>query len=272
MTSQIPVALTIAGFDPSSGAGVTADLAVFTAHKLYGTSAVTTWTVQSTLGVAAALNTPADHFRHTLEHLWADIPAQGIKIGALGNPETAKIVGNFLSGIDPETGLPALPVVFDPVIVSSSGQPLFPPEAVDALHETLLPQVSWVTPNWSELAALTHLPVRNLDDAIAASHALGHRHPRLHVVATGGDQEAPTDLLRTPDGEIHTLPGERISSTSTHGTGCAFSSALLANLMHGKHPASVAVEAAKHYVTEAIRRAVPIGHGRGPLNLSWSIL
>jgi len=267
----MPIALTIAGFDPSSGAGVTADLAVFAAHGLFGTSAITTLTVQSTLGVAATLEPSATHLRHTLDHLWDDLHAAGIKIGALGSAENAATIASFLDQTEPDTGLPAIPVVFDPVMLSSSGRALFPPDQVDTLHETILPLVSWITPNWPELTLLSGRAVSNLEEATSAAHLLGKRHPRLSIVATGGDQSVPVDMLRTPDGSIQTFHGEHIDSTSTHGTGCAFSSALLAALILGRHSPASAVSAAKAYVSEAIRRAIPLGHGRGPLNLLWPL-
>lgn len=262
---RTPIALTIAGFDPSSGAGVSADLAVFAAHGLFGTAAITALTVQSTQGVAAVHPVDPAVLLSTIQHVSADLPAAGVKIGMLATEAILRTVASFL-----RLARSPVPVVLDPVLASSSGHQLLEPQALRALHTELLPLVTWITPNWPELAALTGLRVRTLVEASAAASALGQLHPWLHIVATAGDQKEPTDLLRTPGGAVQTFRADRIDSTSTHGTGCAFSSALLANLIHGQAPA-VAVSNAKAYVTDAIRRAPAIGQGRGPLNLLWTL-
>jgi hydroxymethylpyrimidine/phosphomethylpyrimidine kinase len=265
MPQKPPVALSIAGFDPSSGAGVTADLAVFAAHGIFGTSAITTLTVQSTLGVAAREEPSAAHLKYVLEHLNTDLPPAGVKIGALGNAALARVVADFL-----KKGEKIVPTIWDPALVSSSGLHLVDPSALSTLHDHLLPSIHWATPNWTELALLSGHPVATLADAEHAAAALGARYPNLWLAVTGGDQAQPTDLLRSPNGEIQHFPAKHIDSTSTHGTGCAFSSALLANLIHGHSPAE-AVASAKHYVAEAIRQAPNLGSGRGPLALLWPL-
>jgi hydroxymethylpyrimidine/phosphomethylpyrimidine kinase len=262
--SAPPVVLTIAGHDPSSGAGITADLQTFAAHGLFGTSAITALTVQSTLGVAAVHPVPPHLLAQTLAHLTQDLPPAGIKIGMLGAIETIATIAAFLR--EPATSPPT--IVLDPILRSSSGAALLDPEALTNLRYELLPLVHWITPNCAELAALTALPVENPTQAEAAIHALAAHHPHLLIVATAGDGDHPTDILRLPSGDLHRFPGEHIPTTSTHGTGCAFSSALLANLVLGRAP-TAAVAAAKLYVTEAIRRAPNLGHGHGPLNLLW---
>lgn len=261
----MPVALTIAGFDPSSGAGVTADLAVFAAHGLYGTAAITALTVQSTIGVAAVEAVDPAWLLHTVEHVSADLPAAGVKIGMLGSDAVVRTVAKFLR-LAPSR----VPVVLDPVLRSSSGQQLLDPKALRRLHTELLPIVAWITPNWEELSALTGLRVRKLEEANNAADALGKLHPALHIVVTGGDQDEPVDLLRMPGGAVQSFRGEHVETSSTHGTGCAFSSALLSRLVLGDPPAA-AVAGAKAYVAEALRRAPGVGHGRGPLNLLWPL-
>lgn len=259
------VALTIAGFDPSNGAGLTADLSVFAAHGLFGTSAIAATTVQSTMGVAAIRAADPAWLSRTLEHVAADLPAAGVKIGMLASEPIVRLVAAFL-----ETAPGRIPVVLDPVLRSSSGHELLDPAALRRLQTELLPVVSWITPNWAELSALTGIKVRNLEEVNEAANALGRRHPGLYIVVTGGDQTEPLDLLRAPGGAVQTYPGEHIETTSTHGTGCAFSSALLARLILGDPPAK-AVAKAKAYVTEALRTAPGLGHGRGPLNLWWPL-
>ena len=266
-----PIAWSIAGHDPSSGAGLTADQLTFAAHGLFAATVPTALTAQSTLGVAAVEPVRADFLRLSLETLLADLPPAGIKIGMLGSVEVAEVLVEFLAAIRKREGSGAgIPVVLDPVLVSSSGRPLFPEEAVDRIQTDLLPLVTFATPNYAELAALTAMAVNSEGEAREAGDALGRRHPHLSLVVTGGDREQPTELLRLPDGSWATFPAERIDSTSTHGTGCAFSSALLAQLVLGRDPA-IAVAAAKHFVREGIRRAPGLGAGRGPLHLLWTL-
>ena len=270
--------LTIAGHDPSSGAGITADLQTFAAHRLFGTSAITALTVQSTLGVAEILPADPAFLRRALDHLVVDLPPAGIKIGMLGSSEIAASVAGFLANHSSAEGNSATgnqppsspPIVLDPILRASSGPHLLPPAAIDTLHRHLLPLVTWITPNWSELAALTSQPVETLPQAEAAAGKLAARHPHLHIVATAGDQAQPIDLLRLPSGDFHRFAGEHLDSTSTHGTGCAFSSALLCRLVLRDTPID-AVRNAKHFVTEAIRHAPNLGHGKGPLNLLWHL-
>lgn len=277
--------LTIAGHDPSSGAGITADLQTFAAHRFFGTSVLTALTVQSTLGVAEIQPADPAFLRRALDHLVADLPPAGIKIGMLGSSEIAASIAGFLTSFRTQEGksragnqppsnpvVPPVipPVILDPILRATSGADLLPPRAIETLHRQLLPLVTWITPNWSELSALTSQPVETLAEAEAAIEHLAARHPHLHIVATAGDQAQPTDLLLLPSGDIHRFAGEHLESTSTHGTGCAFSSALLCHLLLRDTPVE-AVRHAKHFVTEAIRHAPNPGHGRGPLNLFWHL-
>jgi hydroxymethylpyrimidine/phosphomethylpyrimidine kinase len=261
--------LTIAGFDPSSGAGVTADLAVFAAHGLYGTSAITALTVQSTLGVEATHRVPRDVLGSTLACLHTDLPPVGIKIGMLGTAGCVAAVAEYLESVRQEGGnLPV--VVLDPVLRSSSGRDLLDGEGLAVMRERLMPLVHWVTPNSAELAALNgagHGAGRT--EVAAAARSLRDGFPGLSVVVTGGDFDPPDDLLLTGQEEIW-LPGTRVETTSTHGTGCAFSSALLSRLVLGDTPVDAA-QKAKRYVAEALSRAIPIGHGRGPMNHLWPL-
>jgi hydroxymethylpyrimidine/phosphomethylpyrimidine kinase len=264
------VVLTIAGHDPSSGAGLAADLQTFAAHGLFGTSVPTALTVQSTIEVAESKPLSHDFILHSLGHLHADLPPVGIKIGMIGSGGGIKAITSHLQSLHSEQSTNhQIPIILDPVSSSSSGLDLTGSSSLQAIHQ-LLPLVSWTTPNWRELAALTGLPVTTLDQAIAAADHLGDRYTHLYIVVTAGDSAIPTDLLRLPTGEIHTLPGTHIDSTSTHGTGCAFSAALLSRLVLGDTPLAAAL-AAKSYVSKAILLAPRLGHGRGPLNLLWPL-
>jgi hydroxymethylpyrimidine/phosphomethylpyrimidine kinase len=258
--------LTIAGFDPSSGAGITADLQVFSAHGLFGTSCITALTVQSTRGVRSTHPIDPAILEATLQHLTEDLPPAGIKIGMLSATAAVTSVATYLTKLRSTT--PHIPVVLDPILRSSSGRELLEPAALEPLRKTLLPLVDWITPNLDELSILTGLPVATRDDlppVAAALLKLGG--PHLNILATGGHLNPPDDLLLTSD-QTTWLPGEHVSSTSTHGTGCALSSALLSRLVLGDTPHAAAL-AAKHYVAHAIRSATPIGSGKGPLNLLW---
>jgi hydroxymethylpyrimidine/phosphomethylpyrimidine kinase len=259
------VALTVAGFDPSSGAGVTADLSVFAAHGIYGTSAITGMTVQSTMGVAGVRAADPAWLQRTLEYVSTDLPAAGVKVGMLATDAIVRTVVEFL-----QTAEGRVPVVFDPVIRSSSGYELLDPAALRRIQAEFMPLVTWITPNWEELSVLSGVKVRTIEDVNRAADALGKKHPGLYIVATGGDQEEPVDFLRAPGGAVQTFRGERVETTSTHGTGCAFSAALLSRVILGDAPAK-AVANAKAYVTEALRSAPGLGHGRGPLNLLWPL-
>jgi hydroxymethylpyrimidine/phosphomethylpyrimidine kinase len=159
-----------------------------------------------------------------------------------------------------------VPVVLDPVVRSSSGRELLSAGGVEVLRERLLPLVDWVTPNRDELEVLTGVR----DGAEAAVRRLREMVPGLNVVATGGDLEGADDLVMLASGQIEWVRGEKIESRSTHGTGCAFSSALLSRLVQGEVGVE-AVRGAKDYVTEAIRQAKPRGRGLGPLDHLWPL-
>ena len=205
-----------------------------------------------------------------MDYLCADLPPAGIKIGMLGSGETVVAVGEFLVTQRATGAGKPIPVVLDPVLRASSGADLLAPEAIDLVLARLLPLVDWITPNWSELAALTGVPVENESGAQTAALLLQGRFPQLSIVTTAGDQVEPTDLLLRPGAQQQSFAGEHIPTTSTHGTGCAFSSALLSRLVLGDDPGT-AVAGAKSFVAEALRRAPGLGHGRGPLHLLWRL-
>ncbi len=259
------VLLTIAGFDPSSGAGVTADLAVFAALGCFGVSCITALTVQSTRGVKAMHPVAGNIVSATLDCLGSDLPAAGVKIGMLATAANVEAVADFLERLNPRPV-----VVLDPVLRSSSGRELLDREGVRQMQERLLPLADWVTPNLDELAILTGLPVGSKPEMATAAKALQERFSRLTVLATGGHLDPPDDLLLQPIYKESWLPGVRVESSSTHGTGCALSSALLAVLVEG-NSALEAANAAKQYVAEAIRRAPGLGGGHGPLGDYWPL-
>lgn len=255
------VALSIAGFDPSSGAGVTADLKVFAAHGVYGVAAITALTVQSTQGVRRVEVVSPEVLAETLTCLGEDLEISGLKIGMLATAANVNAVSSYLAS----SGIAPARIVLDPVLKSSSGRELLSAEGVAGLREKLLPRVGWLTPNIDELAELTGYSVPNRDEVPTVAERLAAGYPGLNLVVTGGHLDSPDDYLRLAGGERRWLPGRRIETAATHGTGCAFSSALLSRLVLGDSPAEAAV-GAKAYVAEAMAAARPIGKGRGPLN------
>jgi hydroxymethylpyrimidine/phosphomethylpyrimidine kinase len=273
--------LTIAGFDPSSGAGVTADLLVFAAHGLYGTACITALTVQSTVGVRSTHATSAGIVESTLACLNADIPPAGIKIGMLCNSSNILIISTWIEqlrrGHEAMPSGPVVPIVLDPVLRSTSGRELLDGPGVAALRERLLPLVDWVTPNLDELAVLSCMSVAQRDDLPRACQVLQNSidrqasAPRLGVFATGGHLDPPDDFLLLPSGEGFWLPGDRVVTDATHGTGCALSSAFLSRLVLGDSLRDAAFRA-KAYVVEALQTAPRSGAGPRPMNHLWPLL
>jgi hydroxymethylpyrimidine/phosphomethylpyrimidine kinase len=264
--AEIPqIVLTIAGFDPSSGAGVTADIKTIAAHGCYGVACITALTVQSTGGVRRVEPVAADLVTETLEELAADVKIDAVHIGMLGTAKVVKAVAEFLEG---RTGKARLQnVVLDPIIKSSSGADLLDGSGTKLLIERLLPLAALVTPNIDEAAGLTGLKVSNEDEMRTAATKL-HEKGCSAVVITGGHLDKAIDLLSftTKKGvEQEVFKAELVRSNSTHGTGCAFATAIACHLAMGRGLAE-AVLLAKTYVTAAIGAGHPLGRGTGPVH------
>jgi hydroxymethylpyrimidine/phosphomethylpyrimidine kinase len=255
--NNVPVILTIAGFDPSSGAGITADLKTFAAHNCYGVAALTALTVQNSQGVQSVHPVNPRLLREWIESLMADGQVRALKIGALANRANADVVSDFLRTH------PDLPCVLDPILRSSGGTPLIDEHGLEFLRDHLLKQARLVTPNLNETAVLTGLKVEHVEEMKAGAARLLEMGARA-VVVTGGHLEKAVDVFAEA-GRLEVFAGDRMKPDNTHGTGCAFSSAVTANLALGRHLAD-AVVLAKAYVAEAIKKAYPIGPGRLPLN------
>ena len=269
MAEKPPVVLTIAGFDPSSGAGVTADIKTIAAHACYGVACLTALTVQSTQGVFAVESLRPELVRHTLSKLSDDLEFAAVRIGMLGSREVAEVVVDFLRSIHPPN------VVLDPVLRSSSEAELIDANGVEVIRAQLLPLCAVITPNLEEAAELAQseaifsaeswentLPQLRL--AAAKMHIMGCRG----VVITGGHLAEPNDYLSVWDSgkaTEHVFAGARVDSQATHGTGCAFSTALACGLAHGQALLE-AVSGAKSFVRNAMASAYPVGRGVGPMN------
>ncbi len=258
------VVLTIAGFDPSCGAGSTADLQVFATHGLFGTACLTAITVQSTLGVTRVEPIDPGLLREMLDRLTRDMPPAGVKIGMLGSAAVVRVVADFLES---ETKMRRLPVVVDPVLRSSSGAALLDEGAVSLLLDHLLPIATCITPNRQELAALLGLNQLDTRELPAAARELLRRTGAASVIVTGGEETVPMDLLLEGNRQPCWLAGEHVETMATHGTGCAFSSALLSQLVLGEDLAEAACRA-KRFVENGLRNAPGLGSGKGPMKLS----
>jgi len=266
MAEKPPIVLTIAGFDPSSGAGVTADIKTIAAHACYGVACITAITVQSTSGVRRMETLDPALVTDTLEELAADIDIAAVRIGMLGSGKVVKAVADFLTGGRP--GKKRLPnIVLDPILKSSSGADLLDAAGTRLLVERLIPLADVITPNVDEAAAITGIKVTELDEMKAASAKL-HEMGASAVVITGGHLEKAIDLLSftTKRGiEQEIFKAERQRSNSTHGTGCAFATAMACHLALDRGLAEAAL-LAKTYVSAAISYGHPLGKGTGPVH------
>ena len=261
MVLSPPVVLTIAGFDPSSGAGVAADVKTIAAHGCYGVGCITALTVQSTAGVRRVETISPETVTDTLEELRSDLEISAVHIGMLGSGKVARAVANFLE----KAGLGN--IVLDPVIKSSSGRDLIDAAGARFLVERLLPLATVITPNIDEAADLTGLSVSNLEQMRLAATRL-HAMGAASVVITGGHLEKAIDLLSFTSrrgAEQEVFKSDRLKSNSTHGTGCAFATAVACHLARGRGLPE-AVLLAKAYVAAAIANAHPLGRGVGPVH------
>jgi hydroxymethylpyrimidine/phosphomethylpyrimidine kinase len=227
--------------------------------------------VQSTLGVRAVHPVAAEVLAATLATLVEDIRPDGIKIGMLETAENVRAVAEFLRQFQRPDGGTTIPVVLDPVIRSSSGAELLSAAGVEAMRRELLRLVKWVTPNLAELAVLSGRDVATEEQMENAAVWMADEWCDLGVVATGGHGAAANDFWVEPGGKAGgwEMAG-KIESRSTHGTGCAFSTALVCALVDGLNERH-AIGRAKRFVEEGIRRAPEVGHGRGPMDLLWQL-
>jgi hydroxymethylpyrimidine/phosphomethylpyrimidine kinase len=240
---------------------VTADIKTIAAHGCYGVACVSALTVQSTAGVRRVEPVAPDLLAASLEELASDMEIAAVRIGMLGSAQVVWAVAEFLE--ENELGN----VVLDPILKSSSGADLLEPAGVDLLIEKLIPLATVVTPNIDEAAVLTGLEVTNLEQMRAAAHKL-HEMGASGVVVTGGHLDKAIDLLsfKGREGiEQETFKSARLRSKSTHGTGCAFATAMACHLALGRGLAE-AVLLTKAYVAAAIVNAQPLGRGTGPVN------
>ena len=254
--------LIIAGSDSSAGAGIQADLKTCAALGVYGTTAITALTAQNTLGVTAIHEVPPEFVAAQIDAVVEDIRPDAVKTGMLANAAIIEVVAAKVK----EHALPFL--VVDPVMVAKSGDRLLREDAVRAMRELLLPLADVFTPNIPEAEDLVGHPVRTDGEVRKAARELLAMGARV-VVVKGGHRVGDVAVDLMFDGRnFHEFTSPRIETTSTHGTGCTFASAIAAFLAR-QEDVPDAVRHAKEYLTEALRRASPIGHGHGPVNHFW---
>ncbi len=247
-----PVAMSIAGLDPSGGAGLIADIKTFLANGVYGMGAVTCVTAQNTVKVSSVNPVQPSVLEDEILTAASDIKTDALKIGMIGNADLIKTVRSCLSEI-------SVPVVLDPVMISSSGTPLLEKDAVSEL-EKLISEVNLLTPNFPEAEFLSG---SDSDDPAELARIIGEKYG-TSVLVKGGHLSSPDDFLYH-NGSIKKYPGLHIENPNTHGTGCTLSSAIAANLAKG-YDLPDSVRLAKEYVTTIISAGLDLGQGSGPMD------
>jgi len=251
------IALTIAGSDPSGGAGIQADLKTFHRFRVYGEAVITLITVQNTQTVARVETLPPDLVSQQIQAVLSDIPPNAAKTGALGTAKIVQAVAELARSF-------TFPLVVDPVMFSKHGARLISPEAEEVLKRELLPYAFLVTPNIPEAEALTGVTIRDAGSLAEAAERLLDFGCKGALVKGGHLEGEPVDVLRWP-GPPCSFSGTRVDTLHTHGTGCTYSAAITAGLALGKSLPD-AISDAKQFVQRAIEQAPGLGHGRGPLN------
>lgn len=260
---MIPIALTIAGSDPSGGAGIQADLKTFSALGVYGASVITALTAQNTRGVNAIHSLPGAFIAAQLEAVFGDLDVRAVKIGMVGSAEAALAVAQKLETFH------GVPIVLDPVMAATSGDPLLDADAEEVLRKRLIPLAELLTPNLEEAARLLGDSARAADEG-----AMGDQARRLldlgarAVLVKGGHGDGPeaVDIVVHAGGETR-LTSPRMETRNTHGTGCTLSSAIAAGLAQGLALEDACIRA-KAYLTRALAAAgeLQVGHGAGPVH------
>jgi hydroxymethylpyrimidine/phosphomethylpyrimidine kinase len=264
--AAIPKLLSIAGSDPSGGAGVQADIKTFSAFRCYGMAAITALTAQNTRGVLRMEPIAPEIVAAQIDAVFADIGVDAVKIGMLATPQIARAVAAALRRAG------ARNIVLDPVLSASAGAPLGVAGLAQAILDAALPLAALVTPNLAEAAILTGTPpARSLEEMAAQARLLVAGGARAALVKGGHLEGAPSDVL-CAEGVIATIPGARVATRNTHGTGCALSSAIAAGLARGR-ALGPAIEEAKAWLTQALAAgaALDLGAGAGPPHLFWAL-
>lgn len=258
MNQHVSTALTIAGTDPTGGAGIQADLKTFQEREVFGMSVMTSIVAQNTLGVQDVYHLPVSFIVEQLNSVFSDIVPNAIKSGMIATPEMMEAVANQIKSYD-------IPYVIDPVMVAKSGDLLMDKTSQQAVKNILIPLATVVTPNIPEAEVLLDTTIKNVADAEKAAQVIVNELHADAAIVTGGhfDQD-PVDILY--DGEqFHHFSAEFIDTKHTHGTGCTFSAVITAELAKGT-PLVETVKIAKEFITDAIKYSLELGKGNGPTN------
>jgi hydroxymethylpyrimidine/phosphomethylpyrimidine kinase len=254
----IPIALSIAGSDPSGGAGLQADLKVFHQHGVYGCAAATLLTVQDSRGVHDVHLIPPAIVEAQIQAVLEDFPVRVIKTGAIGSLSIAQAVASAIAGHK-------LSLVIDPVMVSSSGRPLLALDDAREVAERLFKHATLITPNLDEADFLLGWRPETAEQLEKAAMEL-HQHWGCAVLLKGGHLAGnPIDVF-CHHGKTHVLSGQRVHTRHTHGTGCVLASAIASHIAHGMNLLP-AIEKARQFVHQALTTAPGFGQGHGPMNL-----
>lgn len=260
------IVLSIAGSDPSAGAGIQQDLKTITAMGCYGATVITALTSQNTMGVQDVMPVPSKVISSQLKAILNDFDVKSIKIGQIPNIEAATIITKTLQTWNQKDGL-NIPIIYDPVMISTSGHRLMSSDCIQYIQKKLLPLCFLITPNIPEAEQLLGHSLTTPSDYLQAGQDLVEQYG-TNILLKGGHAkgEMMTDRLFLTNGSVHEYQNEKIDSTNLHGTGCTLSSAIASALALG-NPLEAAVGMAKEFVSEAISRGkdLHIGHGNGPI-------
>lgn len=248
--------LSIAGSDCSGGAGIQADLKTFSAHGVFGMSAIVSVVAENTSRVIDIQDVRPDMIEKQIDAVFEDIEVDAVKVGMLSQPDCMEAVAGRLGRYNPSR------VVIDPVMYAKNGCPLMNPDSIDTLIKIILPLADLLTPNIPEAEKISGMKINNLEDMEKAASAIRQMGCKNVLVKGGHATGDATDVLFNGDRFFY-FTAERVDTKNTHGTGCTYSSAIASNLALGCD-LSEAVQRAKEYVTTAIRHSLSIGKGNGP--------
>lgn len=255
--------VTIAGTDPSGGAGAQADLKTFMAHKVYGMSIITALVAQNTCGVRDIVNVNPHFLKEQFDCVFEDIFPDAVKIGMVSEPELIHVIVEKLKEYKAKN------IVIDPVMVSTSGDRLLAETALNLLKKELLPLADIITPNIPEAEVLCEHSIHTKEEMVMAAEKIGKDYQGYILIKGGHFMDCADDLLYH-QGKVLWLSCEKIQNPNTHGTGCTLSSAIASNLALGYDMVS-SVKHAKAYITGALRDGLDLGKGSGPLNHCWNL-
>jgi len=261
---KMKTALTIAGSDPSGGAGIQADIKTMTMHGVYAMSVITALTAQNTVGVRGISEVEPEFLKEQIDGIFEDIRPDAVKIGMVPSAELVRVTARRLDHYKAEN------IVVDPVMVSTSGSELMKREALTVLTEELLPLAALVTPNIPEAEALTGMTIKGSEDMERGARAIGEAYGCAVLLKGGHSINDANDLLYEK-GVYKWFRGKRISNPNTHGTGCTLSSAIAASLAKG-YELMTSVERAKEYISGALGYMLDLGQGSGPMNHAFDLI